>query len=398
MFVVVTGKPGSGKSAYGVNLVLSKKDEYRDIYSNINGLKMGGNIKALNFNRLKEIITDCKNIYDYQISKLGEVGNINVIDEPILEYLLSVDFIEYNKAYDDYLEALKVRKSKNILLRLFLDIFKKIIKVPKYKPNLFLIDEAQNHLPSIDLITGKTASADPVLVWWVSYHRHLYMDVILLTQQYQKLHSSYLRDVQFFLNAVDADNTILGDKTPYFKYIKHMSTPFFKTNKAGFVKVNKTKKLFNLYESGDKVRTKSAVLPYIYLALFLLVVAGGVFSYAIDSLGSGEHVDDNSSMVSDSPIDSRIIRNVKQNTFSNEQFFYIKLNCIAETCINKEHKININVDDLNTTLSTTKSKILTVSTFGEFYGSITLLVTSDFIKLFQGVQNVKNNKNFSLLN
>jgi len=56
MFVLVTGKPGSGKSYYAIDYMFSNKENYFSIESNINGLKFDGNIVALNFKRLHNII------------------------------------------------------------------------------------------------------------------------------------------------------------------------------------------------------------------------------------------------------------------------------------------------------------------------------------------------------
>lgn len=397
MYIMVTGTMGSGKSAYGSNTILTKKDQYRNIYANFNGLKLHDNIKSFNFNYFRSVISDCKNIYDQQIANLGENSNTNVIDKPIIDYLISIDFIELNENYAAYISEVNARAKLNIFKRTFLNIVKPIKKVDKFKPNLFCIDECQNHFPSVDPITGKNAAADPVLIWGITYHRHLFMDVILFTQDYSQIHASYLKNMQFFLDAVDADNMLLGEKSPHLKYIKHMKTPYYKTNKAGSVKVKKRKELFDLYESGDVVRTKSAVLPYVYLALFLLVVAGGVFSYAIDSLGTGSRNED---IIDDieAPVTSRIVKNVKSESLSIGDTFYIKLDCIDDFCVNKDLNINLNIDDLNATVTTTKSKILTIKKLSAYRGYLTLMATQDFLNLFKGGLREKNNKNFNLLN
>ena len=63
MFVVITGKPRSGKSAYAIDYMLKNKENYHNIYSDINGLKKHDNIKLLNFKSIHSIITKCMNIY-----------------------------------------------------------------------------------------------------------------------------------------------------------------------------------------------------------------------------------------------------------------------------------------------------------------------------------------------
>ncbi len=130
------------------------------------------------------------------------------------------------------------------LLSSFMNMVKPLKSEPKYKPSLFVIDEAQNHFSSIDKTTGRAASADPVLIWWIAYHRHLCMDVVLLTQHYDKLHTSYLKDIEYFLDAVPASR-IVGLS---FKYNKYIKIPYYKTNLAETIKLKKKKEVFDLYD------------------------------------------------------------------------------------------------------------------------------------------------------
>ncbi|MDQ7083949.1 MAG: zonular occludens toxin domain-containing protein [Sulfurovum sp.] len=144
MFVLVTGEIGSGKSAYAVDYILKKEKEYNKIYVNINGFKMRDNIEPLNFIKVYEIITQCKLIYDTQVANLGN-GNSksNVIDAPIIDYLIEIGFLENNVKYKEYLEEVAEREKESSFRKLSLAMFRPIKKVDKYVPTLYVIDEAK---------------------------------------------------------------------------------------------------------------------------------------------------------------------------------------------------------------------------------------------------------------
>ena len=403
MFVMVTGSPGSGKSAYAVDYMLTHKKDYRNIYANINGLKMHDNIKPLNFRDLLEIITQCKEIYDNQIAILGDDGSEeNVIDAPIVDYLLQVGFIEKNKAYDHYLSRLKKRDNIKGLTKYFLDIFRPIYSVPEYLPSLFIFDEAQNQFPQIGS-NGKDAPADLVIAWWVSYHRHLYMDVFLITQYYHKVHKSYRRDIEYFLDAVPSSKSLLGGSSVSFSYDHYLSTPYYPKNKLPKrKKVKKRKELFEAYSSGDKVRTKSAVLPLIIFSALAVVLVIVIFMFVKDRWSA-----------SDQPTTPKTYDKTKQPTRSKytktkssnrdpdfsigDSDSYIGLICSGMHCTNKRFNISLNLDHLKDLLKATDSRYLSSTRFSDNYSTVYLLASPQFKNLFKGAYNEKNKGGFTLI-
>jgi len=397
MFIGVTGEPGSGKSAFAVDYVLKHKNEYKSVYVNINGFKMHDNIKPLNFPKLEEIISNCKDIYDKQIATLGNSGNDNIIDKPIVDYLKSIEFLSDNPKYKEYLEQIEQRKKVPSLKRFFLNIFKPIKKESEYLPTLFVIDEVQNHMGAIDPVTGKELkTANPILTWWVSYHRHLYMDVLILSQQYQKIHIAYRRDISYFIDGIESQSLLLGKFSPDFVYKKHKESPYSKKNETAKVKVKKRKELFDAYESGDAVRSKSVILPWIIFALVLLVLVIAIFSYVISTFYGDESKDNNQTR----PTPSRYTRIAESHIIEASVMGkkYILFNCINTSCSNKELKIQLNIDDLAFLVESTDSRFLATTKYSSFFGTVSLLASQDFLNLFQGANNGKSNQGFNLIN
>ena len=388
MFVLVTGKPGSGKSYYAIDYIFSHKDDYFSIESNINGLKFEGNIVALNFKRLHNILSECKRIYDSQIANLGDGSQTNVIDEPIIEYLLSIGFIEPNPLYDEYINELERRNNMLPFFSSFMNMVKPLKPEPKYKPSLFVIDEAQNHFSSIDKTTGRAASADPVLIWWIAYHRHLCMDVVLLTQHYDKLHTSYLKDIEYFLDAVPASR-IVGLS---FKYNKYIKIPYYKTNLAETIKLKKKKEVFELYDSGDRVRSKNVVLPWIVFSLAGLFLVFLIFYYVRTYLFGGNSSKSVSSAKSADLSKNDIFYNhskkakhIDDQKFTASGLKYMRFVCIGSRCSNGLNNIIFDIADLKNVLDSTGSKFLRQKVVNGRYQitELFILVSSDFMDLFK---------------
>ena len=58
--------------------------------------------------------------------------------------------------------------------------------------SLFLIDECHNYFNS----------NNEVLIWWLSYHRHLHQDILFMTQNLSLVFKKYLSFSEFFYKAV----------------------------------------------------------------------------------------------------------------------------------------------------------------------------------------------------
>lgn len=403
MFILITGKPGSGKSFYAVDYLSKNKDKYFSVECNINGLKFHDNVVALNFNRLFNIVSQCKEIYDNQIAMLGDGSASNVIDEPIIEYLLEIGFIELNSDYVFYLDKKKKRESYSSFVQYLLNTFSPIYSEPKYKPSLFIIDECQNHFPSIDRTTGKSAPADPVLLWWESYHRHLCMDVILLAQHYDKVHSSYLKDIEYFLDAIPSSR-ILGTK---FKYKHYIKIPYYKTNEVATIKLKKDKKIFDLYQSGDRVRTKNVILPWLIGSFAGLILVVGIFYFVRKELFTPDSVEKKHVSKTVSSVKHNNVRSSSNHVslHKNKQFVdmtdlhYISLICIKNMCSNVKEGVRVNIRDLKSLLEGTHSKLIRQDIVKSSLGlsKVYLLVSSSFLELFQSRSVNYENKDFSLI-
>lgn len=214
----VTGLQGTGKTYYAVHLLWknfvdsnNKKTDisYENAFTNINGFDfdISDKINKLNFNDIKESISELHQMY-------------------------------MNGSDDDELNE----RAKELNL---------------YK-TLFVIDEASNFFNKVD----------DVLIWWFTYHRHMYQEIILLTVDLAHIKKEYFAVTQHFYKSVPSEFILRQNKN--FKYIKNRTAKFYKTDKLGEVTVPKLDDVFNMYVSGDSNKGKS-----LYNRLFLIAGVGG---------------------------------------------------------------------------------------------------------------------------
>lgn len=242
MITFLLGLPGSGKSYYAVDRIYNnfsvydeakrdKKVTFKNCYTNINQFKYDKvkNVSVLDFEKLHEIL---KRLHSFTKGK--------------------------KKKDDNYL--------------------RKFCSRCKIKDTLFVIDEAHNYFDKKDL----------VLVWWLSYHRHLHHEIILITQNLSLIESKYKAFSEFFYVAKPTSLKLFKSD---FKYNVFTHSRLSKASNVGSKKIKKNDKVFALYHSGDSISTSNMVLKYILigLAIFIALILF-IYFYVLDNSSAVEDV------------------------------------------------------------------------------------------------------------
>ena len=128
------------------------------------------------------------------------------------------------------------------------------------KDAFFVIDEAHNHFDK----------NKPVLVWWLSYHRHLHQNIILITQNLSLIDSKYKSFSEHFYKAVPSSLRIFSGS---FKYIQYIGSRMYKNEVSGKFSLKFNKDIYALYHSGDNTQSKKVIYKYLALAGGALVLA-----------------------------------------------------------------------------------------------------------------------------
>ena len=125
--------------------------------------------------------------------------------------------------------------------------------------SLFVIDEAHNFFnKKSDLLT-----------WWLSYHGHIYHEIILITQHLTLILKEYTQFTEYFYRAVPQRFRFSKNT---FKYIEYSGRELYKNQRLGTVSLKIKPEYFNLYVSGAKKNDKPVIYKYIFILLFMLLI------------------------------------------------------------------------------------------------------------------------------
>ena len=379
----LSGRKGSGKSYYAVDYIVNNLDNYSKIYANINGLKAKElGVRPLAFPYLIEILTECKYRFDTSSNELGDDVEVIELDSIFLEYLISSDsknFLCRNDKYDDYITAKNNRASKSKIKKLLLDMFKPLKEQKEYKPVLVVVDECYTYFDK--------KKVDDLLLWFISYSRHMFIDLILISQDPGDISTSYLKRVELFYDAVPISSQF---NTSKFKYKKYNKYPFFKTTYVGDIHIDKKKEIFNYYSSGDRVRVKSIFTRY-FLGLGALVVGlyymiNILFSDMNNQSSDSNSTKDKKAVVKDYTKkdylelkDESMIKDIK--VIDDVKYSYLIFECHSDFCYSKDIKLSKN--DLDILIKNTNSTKLSTTSTNNFSTYITVFASSKFVELFE---------------
>jgi zona occludens toxin len=236
MVFFLTGVPGSGKTYYLVNYAeqnIEKVDkktnekQYLQIVHNISGYKRGFYV-------------------DFGIDYLPKIISLN----------------EY------YLEIKKDLNKDDLLI-------KKAEELGIYKI-LLIIDEC--HLYFVNDFSEKGKKQYYALLWFISYHRHLYVDMVLATQNLSLVDYKFKAFAEFYVKAIPSSMrfNLNPFASPKFTYYYFPDSKMWNDTKFKTEKLTAEKRIFDLYTSGDAVKKQKVYLQTLLLIGGSLIVVGAL--------------------------------------------------------------------------------------------------------------------------
>ena len=317
MFICVDGIMGSGKTYFAVDYMFKHMQKYYKIYNNINEFKYQYNIYPLSFGWLFKHLKVCHDIFIEQRNQ--DITN----DEAIVSYLIENDIIGKNK-----------------------------------EPILITIDEAHNEF----------AKKDDFTTWIITYHRHLYIDFVLITQSYSLINREYYKLFEYFLNAVPASLKMSGKS---FKYVKHITAPYGKDTKAGAEYLQARQDVFALYKSGDKVRVKSFLRKYILITLLIALVTVFAFFQYIRVFFGGAKTKSQDSI--------KQVQKVSQSDITDKKF--LSFNCVKGLCT--IDSTTYKLSDVIYLVKESKSILVRDDVYSDKYSEVSILASPLFFNLIK---------------
>lgn len=276
------GIPGSGKSYFSADTIYthfslkSSSKKYYNCYTNINEFKF-------------DLV---ENVYNY--------------DHDVFIEKITILYNMYRKKVTD---RELIDKAKEFSIH----------------KTLYVLDECHKYFD----VENK------ILVWLLTYHRHLYIDLMMITQNMSLINSKYKPLGEAYYKAKSRSLT-LSSKS--FKYMYYASYPMNKGTFVNTITLNHKKEVFNLYKSGDSVKSKNVIKRFIYISIFMaLFLSFLVFLYSLfndsrieeikhqdDSLPSKEVNKNKEKYTSSSSVDS--------NSFINDKSHYVVFDCGLAAC------------------------------------------------------------------
>lgn len=334
MIVYYLGIPGSGKSYAGVNLIYNNFTDNKDAKKD---LKKGYLSAFTNINDFK--FDKCKNVFNFEFN---------------------VFYRQISILYDMY----KAKKNDD-------ELIEKAKEYNLYK-TLFVIDECHNFF----------SGQDKILIWWLTYHRHLYHDIILITQNLQLVNSKYKPLAEAFYKAKSSSLTL---NKKFFNYMYYTDSRMTKSSYVNTIKVLKRKNVFELYKSGDSVESKNVVLRFIIISFMLFLLLLGLGYYFYNSMKPKNVVIDNKKVISESLSKSKKEKNVVLDSdFDASNVVLVVLTCTNDMCSYKNTYFDIKV------LSYAKDKFyFHIINSRRMFASVKLSIAVDnsFLNFIQGVNN-----------
>ena len=169
---------------------------------------------------------------------------------------------------------------------------------------VFFLDECHNFFKN---------KKDEILVWWLTYHRHLYQDIYLITQDLTLVNNEYKRIAEKFYWAVDSSRRLFLKKCRYEVYA---SFRLYKKDRLEIINIPFLEEVFNLYHSGQSSDKKSFVRFYFLLAVLVFIFLLLYFYFIVMSMFEVEKPDDENI-----PTDDKIHVSASQTPASSSLFY-----------------------------------------------------------------------------
>lgn len=126
---------------------------------------------------------------------------------------------------------------------------------------LIIIDECHNYLDRNDV----------VLIWWLSYHRHLHHQIYLITQNLALVYTKYKSFSEFFYVAKSSSLRLFKNQMTYSQFT---NSRLSQASKSGTIKIPFVKEIYDTYHSGANQQSKNILKKFISFAIgfFILLI------------------------------------------------------------------------------------------------------------------------------
>ena len=163
---------------------------------------------------------------------------------------------------------------------------------------LIILDEASLYLKKYD----------DVISWWLSYHGHFKMQIIIIAQSPKQINAEYLSHTEIFYVAQSQTKQLSDSQLRYHHY---SDMPFNKDSKFSSNTIKTNPEVYKLYKSGEIDKPKKIIYKFIAILVIGLFASIFAFYMLFTSMGPDspeltqiKEIPDTKEIMSDKPLNN----------------------------------------------------------------------------------------------
>lgn len=187
---------------------------------------------------------------------------------------------------------------------------------------LIVLDEASFYMKKYD----------DVISWWLAYHGHFKIQIIIIAQSPKQINSEYLSHTEIFYDAQSQSKQLTSNR---FRYIHHHDFPFTKETKFANSSLTANPNIFALYKSGEIDKPPKIVYKYIFIFVLAILFVSFFIYKLFNSVSNPKGA---------LAVDKNISNQVQNNSVISSNF--IASNGVSLVAVRCDHKKCWNPDSL----------------------------------------------------
>ncbi|MFT7002821.1 MAG: zona occludens toxin [Sulfurimonas sp.] len=246
---------------------------------------------------------------------------------------------------------------------------------------LIVIDEAALYMKKYD----------DVISWWLAYHGHFKIRIVIIAQGPRQINADYLVHTEIYYVAQPQSKQLKSNK---LRYIHYSEIPFSRDSKFGSNTLTASTDIYDLYKSGEVDKPKKIIYKFIFLSLLAIFAMVGLYKFLQYRLSPEPEISvSNSTHTIDelnlpTPGQNNLI---KPNSTMSKDTFLLSLKCNEQYCWNADTNYEATQISLNyfKTLvikfkielfySEVKTEVYTLKPFEKTLSKNTLAKLTDYI-------------------
>jgi hypothetical protein len=174
---------------------------------------------------------------------------------------------------------------------------------------------------------------DDVISWFLAYHGHFKIQIIIIAQGPKQINSDYLEHTEIYYEAQKQSKQFRDNQ---LRYIHYDEIPFNPNNKFGSDTITTKQEIYDLYKSGETDKPKKVLYKFLLIMIFAIVVMISLFKLFAYKYAPPE---DESNQKQETETNALIEEQSDYITQAqNEDYIILDIRCDEKNCWNIDRK------------------------------------------------------------